>query len=127
MPTDVNTLIQYAELASLLLTVLAGTGAIVVKVWTVLSHGHPDAMRDWIQEAVGLAVAIRDDGDKILGLAPNSPLEKKTVADIAGVAETYLHNHGISAHLDEATIQMVLAVLREAPDKVMGFQPPPKK
>lgn len=121
---NVQQLLTFAEWASVILTVLLGIARIGLGVWKYMDHGHPDARRDWISEAVNLAVLARGEMDSLLKVGAGTPIDQAVAKDIAGRAQQYLHDHGLTGiHLNEDTVRMVLNKLRDLESGV-GFTHP---
>lgn len=107
-----NTLLQYAELASLILSVAGGLAAIGVRAWLFLDHGKPDVRAQWLLKAIQLAVQSRQEWDQLVGVGSGTTPEAAILKEIAATAEQWLGTHGIHMHLDPDTVRLVLAELR---------------
>lgn len=107
-----QTLIQYAELAGLILTIATGLAGLIASVWGYIDHGHPDARREWLLRATKLALAARGELEAWLG--PAAPImEVSKLKDIASTVENYLATHGLHLHVDEDTLKLILSELRQ--------------
>jgi|SRR5579859_7075618 len=107
-----NQLLQYAELAVLILTIASGLGGIIAYIWGIIDHGHPDVKREWFLRAVQLALAARGELETVLGSAA-PVLEQQQLRSIASSVENYLAAHGLHVHVDNDTLKLILAELRQ--------------